>query len=63
MDVKFSYFALCSVLCREGLRSTLVHLGGFPKGGGGLNPDSRGHIEAWVSLTPPQEATPERRSP
>ena len=29
IDVDFSYFALCSVLCREGLWSTLVYLGGF----------------------------------
>ena len=27
IDVKFSCFALCGVLCREGLRSTLVYLG------------------------------------
>ena len=27
MDIEFSYFALCSVLCREGLQSTLVYWG------------------------------------
>ena len=27
------YFALCNVLCREGLRSTLVYLGGFSQEG------------------------------
>ena len=27
INVEFSYFALCSVLCREGLWSTLVYLG------------------------------------
>ena len=27
------------------------------------NPNSRGHTEAWVSLTPTKGATPKRRSP
>ena len=29
--VKFSYFGLCKVPCREGLRSTAVYLGDFPR--------------------------------
>ena len=33
MEVEFSYFALCSMLCREGLRSTLVCLRGSLGGG------------------------------
>ena len=28
VDVEFNYFDLCSMLCREGVRSTLVNLGG-----------------------------------
>ena len=30
--VEFSYFGLCNVLCREGLRSSAVYLGIFPRG-------------------------------
>ena len=33
MVVEFSYFDLYSVLCREGLQSTLVDLGGRSGGG------------------------------
>ena len=29
--VEFSYFGLCNVLCTEGLRSSAVYLGGFPR--------------------------------
>ena len=29
--VEFSYFGLCNVLCREGLRSSAVYLGGVPR--------------------------------
>ena len=29
IDVEFSYFDFCGVLCREGLRSTLGRLGGL----------------------------------
>ena len=31
IDVEFSHFALCSVLCREGW-STVVYLGAFSRG-------------------------------
>ena len=33
IDVEIIHFPLCSVLCREGLRSTLVDLGGSSRGG------------------------------
>ena len=33
MDVEFSYLDFCNVLCREGLWSTLVDLGGSSGGG------------------------------
>ena len=33
MDAEFSYVGLYSVLCGEGLRSTLVDLGGTSRGG------------------------------
>ena len=29
--VEFSDFGLCDVLCREGLRSSAVYLGDFPR--------------------------------
>ena len=29
--VEFSYFGLCKVPCREGLRSSAVYLGDFPR--------------------------------
>ena len=29
--VEFSYFGLCNVPCREGLRSSAVYVGDFPK--------------------------------
>ena len=31
--VEFSYFGLCNVLCTEGLRSSAVYLGDFPRWG------------------------------
>ena len=33
VGVNSHYFALCNVVCREGLWSTLVYLGGFSRGG------------------------------
>ena len=29
--VELSYFGLCKVLCKEGLRSSAVYLGDFPR--------------------------------